>query len=50
MNKVIKECPDDTAPYEMEGFVNDEDDYEKLKTAENKNEGLIHRDITENEK
>ena len=46
MDKVIEECPDDTTSAEMEECVNNEDDYEKEKTAENKNEGLIHRDIT----
>ena len=35
---VIEKCP------------YDQDDDEKEKTAENKNEGVTHRDITENEK
>ena len=33
----------------MEERVNDKNDDEKEKTAENKNEYLIHIDITENE-
>ena len=32
----------------MEECVNNEDDEEKEKTAEDKNEGVIYRDITEN--
>ena len=34
----------------MEGCLNDEYDDEKEKTADNVNEGVINRDITENEK
>ena len=34
----------------MEGFVNNEDDDEKENTAENKNQGVIHRDIIKGEK
>ena len=34
----------------MEECLNNEDDDEKEKTTENKNEVIIHRDITENEK
>ena len=49
MNKVIEKCLDDTTPAEMEKCVNNEDDEDKEKT-ENKNGGVIHRYITENEK
>ena len=35
---VIEECPDD------------QDYNKKEKTSDNKNQGLIHRDITDNEK
>ena len=38
MKKVIEACPDG------------QDEDKKEKTAENKNEGVIHRDISENEK
>ena len=34
----------------MEEDVNNEDDDEKETTSKNEDEGLIHRDITENEK
>ena len=34
----------------MEECIDDEDDDEKGKTADNKNEGVIHRYITDNEK
>ena len=34
----------------MEEYVNNEDDDQKEKTAENKNDDVIHRYITENEK
>ena len=34
----------------MEECLNYKDDDEKEKTAENKNEDVIHRDIIENEK
>ena len=34
----------------MKEWVNYEDDGEKRKTASNINEGVIHRDITSNEK
>ena len=47
MDKVIEEFPDDTSPVEMEGGVNNEDDDEK--ETDNEDEGVIHRDITENE-
>ena len=43
---LIKKCPDDTTLVEMEECVNDEDDDEKEKTADNKNEDVIQTDIT----
>ena len=44
---VIEECPDDTSPIVMWKFVNNEDNDEKEITAENEDEGVIHRDIIE---
>ena len=46
LNNLIEEFPDDTTSEEMEECLNDEDDDEQRKTAANKNEGVIHRDIT----
>ena len=34
----------------MEEYTDDQDDEQKEKTAENINEGIIHKDITDNEK
>ena len=47
--KLIEECPYDTTPAKMEGCVHNEDDDKKEIVAENKDEVVIHRDITENE-
>ena len=50
MDKVTEECPDDTTPDGMKSGVNNEYNDEKQITAENKGEGVIQRDITNNEK
>ena len=50
MDKVIEECPYDTSPIDMVEGVNNGDDDEKERTAENEDEGEIHRDMTEYEK
>ena len=50
MDKVIERCPYDTSPVEMEEVVNNEENDEKYKTAENEDESVIHIDITENKK
>ena len=50
MDKVTIEIPDDTIPSEMEKCVNNEEDDKKEIKADNKNEVVIHRVITEYEK
>ena len=47
-DKSTQVCPDDTSPVEMEEGVNNEEDHKKQKTAQNEDESVIHRDITEN--
>ena len=47
MNKVIVEIPDNTTSDEMDKCVKHEDDDEIEITAENEDDGIIHRDITE---
>ena len=36
LKRLMEECPDDTTSSDMEEYVNDEDDYQKGKKAENK--------------
>ena len=50
LNKVTEECSDETSPIKMEEGVNNEEDDEKEITSDNEDEGVIHRNITENEK
>ena len=49
LNQGIEELLHYTTPGKMEEYVNDEDDDDKRKTAVNKNEGVICRDIKEND-
>ena len=46
-DKAKIEIPDYTTPDEIEKFVNNEEDDKKEITAENEDEGVIHRVITE---
>ena len=46
LDKVIEGYTDNTSPVEMEEGVNNEDDDEK--ETDNEDEGVIHRDITDN--
>ena len=48
-DKVIEGFLDDTSSFEMEEVVNNEEYHEQNITAENKDEIVIHRDITQNE-
>ena len=50
MVKLIEKFPDETSLVDMEEVVNNEDDYKKYITAEDEDEVVINRDITENEK
>ena len=50
MDKVIEEFPDDTSPVEMEEVANNKDDEEKEITSNNADEGVMHRDVTDNKK
>ena len=50
MYKIIEEFPDYTSPVDTEEGVNDKNDEKKEIISENGYEGVIHRDITENEK
>ena len=50
LDNVTIESPYDTTPIDMEKYVNNEDDNKKEITSENEDEGVIHINITENEK
>ena len=50
MDKLIEKCPDETYPVETDEGVNNEDDDEKEITSENEDGGVVHINITENEK
>ena len=48
LDKVIEVCTYDTYPVDMEEGVNNKEDDEQ--ETQNEYEGLIHRDITDNER
>ena len=50
MDKVTIESPYYTTPADMEKCVNNEEDENKEFTAENEDEGVIHRVSKQNEK